>query len=141
MHTVDAQQRARIARAIWAYTTMDQKALAEQSGIKYSRLRAIMARENPDEATLDELLALAEIAGVPEAFALNGFAAVTDDRPGLAARVAALEELVRSAYVDRDLLHAEVEALNETIEARYAELAEQALPPDTRRSRAEDRPA
>jgi transcriptional regulator with XRE-family HTH domain len=102
-----ALERARIARAIWGYTLKDQETLATDSGVSYTRLRAILARSNPDEATLDELLALADASGVPPDFALNGFfTAATFET-----RVAALETAVRAAATDREILGRRLEAL------------------------------
>lgn len=71
-----AQEKTRVARAIWAYTLKKQDELASDAGMKFSRLRAILARTDPDEAHLEELLKLAKAAGLPEEFALHGFSAI-----------------------------------------------------------------
>lgn len=137
-----AQPRARIARAIWAYTLLDQKTLAANAGIKYSRLRAIMARETPDEATLDELLALARTADVPEGFALNGFAA----SDALDQRIATLDRDVSSARGERDALIRAVVQIARQLEDQFGISSDLALALDGKRgdvadpSPAEDRP-
>lgn len=70
---------------------MDQNELAKRAGIHRDRLKAIVARTKPKLATLDELIALATVVGVPERFALEGFAAFPDDE----GRIAKLEAQLR----------------------------------------------
>lgn len=86
-----AETRARIARAIWAYSLMSQEQLAEIAGLHPDRLKAIVGRTNPKLATLDELTALAGAIGIPERFALDGFDAIPHDGD----RIANLESQLR----------------------------------------------
>lgn len=53
---------------------MDQPEFAERAGLTHARVRAIFGNDaNKTPPTIDELLAMADAAGVPEAFALHGF--------------------------------------------------------------------
>lgn len=79
MPETDAQRTARRARAMWAYSLMDQKDLADKSGIHRDRFRAIIARANPKQASAQELQAIASAAGIPLSFAARGFE-LDDDR-------------------------------------------------------------
>lgn len=133
-----ASERARIARAIWAYTGLDQQKLAEAAHIKYSRMRAILAREKPDEATLDELLALARTAGIPDRFALEGFA--SRNGRDLEQRVASLEARVNSADEDREDLASRIDEIDAALEKRLATFAMQVLERRRSRRRQEDPP-
>jgi transcriptional regulator with XRE-family HTH domain len=67
-----AERRAR-ARAIWAYSGLTQPDLADASGVDYNRLRAILGQSKDTEVSTDELLKLAQAAGIPRAFVLDGW--------------------------------------------------------------------
>lgn len=83
----DDNERRRRARAIWAYSRQSQDQLADAAGIHYDRLRAILGSTGRPP-TIDELLALARVARVPDVFVLHGFADELEER------VARLEEIV-----------------------------------------------
>lgn len=69
-----AQATSRRVRAIWAYSLLSQDRLADDAGIHRARLRAILARTNPKQASPQELLALAHVVeDVPLSFAAVGF--------------------------------------------------------------------
>ena len=63
--------------------------LAARAGLKYDRFRAAMRDPRVPPPSLDELLAAAAAAGVPDRFATHGW------EPTLEQRVAELEELMR----------------------------------------------
>lgn len=106
---ISGAERARIVRAIWAYSNLDQKSLAKTAGMTYSRLRAIMERINPSEATLDELVALTEAVGIPQLFALEGFEPLNGYQQ-LAVDVADIRTKLR-ALEDRTVSRADVEMI------------------------------
>ena len=69
-----ARETARRARAIWGYSMLQQKELAERAGINHPRLRKLLAPTNPEEATPEEMRSLASaVAEVPASFASAGF--------------------------------------------------------------------
>lgn len=89
---LDPAERRRIAKAIWVYADRDQRSFAKDAGLTYPRFRAALADSKP-APTLEELIAMAEAAGVPRDFAIDGWAGWHDvDRvEALEQRVARLE--------------------------------------------------
>lgn len=85
---MDAQTASPRARAAWAFSGLDQRDLADRAGLHYDRLRAILAKTNSRDVTLDELQKIADATGVPRAFMENGW---TDDTTR---RLSALEDQV-----------------------------------------------
>lgn len=71
---MDAKDATPRARAVWAYSLKKQRKLAEDAGISYNRLRAILSETNTTSVELTELYKIAVAAGVPERFMDLGFA-------------------------------------------------------------------
>jgi hypothetical protein len=69
------EERRKIARAIWHYTGMTNDALEDALGWRRKRLKEMARDPNKSAPSLDELVAMAEYAGVPTAFAIDGWAA------------------------------------------------------------------
>lgn len=70
---MDAATATPRARAAWAFSGLDQEPLAEKAGLKYSRVRAILSRQDHSAVTLDELYKIADAADVPRPFMDDGF--------------------------------------------------------------------
>jgi transcriptional regulator with XRE-family HTH domain len=70
---MDAKDATPRARAVWAYSLKKQKEFAEDAGISYNRLRAILSETNTTSVELTELYKLATAAGVPTRFMDLGF--------------------------------------------------------------------
>ncbi len=61
------------ARAAWSFSGKSQQQLAQETGLTYGRIRALLATSNTTEVALDELHKIADACGVPRAFMENGF--------------------------------------------------------------------
>lgn len=72
---LDDDEKRRIARALWSYTGMKQPDLNAELGWSKDRLRSMLGKGPHSAPTTDELLAIAELAGVPSAIAIDGWAA------------------------------------------------------------------
>lgn len=98
----NARERRLRARAAWAYSGLEQEALATKAGIEYATLRGYLGKKGSGNPSTDQLLALADAAGIPDDFMLYGFT----ETEGLVARVAAIESelrALRGEAADRDL--------------------------------------
>jgi len=87
--TPESDRRRATLRAIWQWDGGEQRDFAARAGLKYDRFRAAMRDPRVPPPSLDELLAAAAAAGVPDRFATHGW------EPTLEQRVAELEELMR----------------------------------------------
>jgi hypothetical protein len=67
------EEKRRIARAIWSYAGRSQPAFAADAGLKYDRLRGLLNDQAKSPPTTDELLAMADAAGVPRALVIDGW--------------------------------------------------------------------
>lgn len=134
----DLGARVRAARG---YANLSQQGLADAIGVERRIVGYIEGNEPRHELTVPEARRIADACRIPARFLLNGWAAP----PELEERVAALDAEVRRAAADRELLAAQIEALDARLETRFAELASQALgqsspPPDAKdRSRPKGR--
>lgn len=106
-------ERRRVGKAIWAYAGGKQPDFAKSAGIEYHRLRAALNDPAKSPPTTDELVAMAQAAGVPETVALDGWAAA-DPHAHLHARIDALQ---------RDL-GSEVGGVRRTVAQLVARVAE-----------------
>lgn len=79
---VKDEERTPRARAAWAYSGIEQRDLAERTGIAYSRLRELLRSGGRLTPTLDELYAIARETGVPRPFMDDGWAAVRNQGAG-----------------------------------------------------------
>jgi hypothetical protein len=70
-------ERRRLARALWAYSLLDQKRFAEEVGIGYHRVRAVLSEKGRDAPTLDELVVMCDALRVPASFGLDGWGAIS----------------------------------------------------------------
>lgn len=105
------EDRKRIARAIWAWSRMDQAEFAERAGLTHARIRAILGQDpKKTPPTTDELLSMADAAGVPEAFVLHGFTALAGP-VGLEAQVRELLAAVEALTLDNARHHRALQAL------------------------------
>ncbi len=86
---LDADERRKIARVIWAYTGKTQPDLEAELGWSKDRLRSMISSAKHSPPSTDELLELAERAGVPAAVVIDGWQAadsvaqLQDDVSGL----------------------------------------------------------
>ncbi len=64
-------EKRRIARAMWSYTGRTQPELNAALGWKNERLRSMLGSGPHSAPTTDELLELAEVAGIPAAIAIE----------------------------------------------------------------------
>lgn len=86
MPLTDGEKR-RMAKAIWAYSGLDQREFAEAAGMSYDRLRAAMNDEAKSPPSTDELLAMAAAAGVPREVALDGWMGGSGDLADIRAQI------------------------------------------------------
>jgi hypothetical protein len=68
-----AEETAKRCRAAWAYAALGQSELAAQAGIHKDRFRRLIARSNPDRASIEELRAIASVTNVPADFMEHGW--------------------------------------------------------------------
>jgi hypothetical protein len=68
-----AEETAKRCRAAWAYAALGQSELAAQAGIHKDRFRRLIARSNPDRASIEELRAIANVTNVPADFMEHGW--------------------------------------------------------------------
>lgn len=116
------EELRKIARAIWGYTEMSQPALDVALGFRIGRMKEMcgVAKSAP---RLDELVALAEYAGVPTAFALDGWT---------------VADPVRQLQLELAELRAEISGLRKAHVGLTADVVRNAQ--DLRAHRAEDHP-
>jgi hypothetical protein len=68
-----ADESARRCRAAWAYAALDQSELAARAEIHKDRFRRLIARSNPDRASIEEMRAIASATNVPGDFMEHGW--------------------------------------------------------------------
>lgn len=83
---MDDGERKRLVRAIWAYSGLDQRDLAERSGVPYNTIRGLLDKAGRAPNT-DQALAIADACDVPAGAVLYG---LWRDDPELAERVETL---------------------------------------------------
>ena len=97
---------------MWAFSLLDQDDLANAASIHKDRVRAILGRTNPKQATLEELYALAKAVSAPRAFVDEGFAGLENRE--LERRVDRLAaDLARTSAQLRTLAEATITRLNQ----------------------------
>lgn len=74
MALTDEEKRG-IARAIWSYTGETQPAFEEALGLRKGRLKEMLRDPKKSAPSLDELVVMAEYAGIPTTIAIDGWAA------------------------------------------------------------------
>lgn len=74
MALTDEEKRG-IARAIWSYTGTTQGAFEQAVGLRKGRFKEITRDAKKSAPTLDELVKMAEHAGIPTTIAVDGWAA------------------------------------------------------------------
>lgn len=109
MSDLSAEETARRCRAAWAYAALDQSELAERAGIHKDRLRRLIARSNPDRASIEEMRAIASVTNVPGDFMEHGWDTTRWRSPdNLAGQ---LERLADAVHLLQQELDADVGAL------------------------------
>ncbi len=68
-------EKRRIARVIWTYSGQTQPAFEQDVGFKRDRLRSMLGKGPHSAPSIDELLVMADAAGVPRGIATDGWAA------------------------------------------------------------------
>lgn len=68
------EERRKVARAIWAYTGKTQPAFEKELGWEPRKINAMTRDPRKSAPSTDELLVMAEAAGVPTAFCVEGWA-------------------------------------------------------------------
>jgi hypothetical protein len=104
-----ADESARRCRAAWAYAALDQSDLAAQAGIHKDRFRRLIARSNPDRASIEEMRAIASVTGVPGDFMEHGWDVTQWRSPDTLA--GQLERLTDAVHLIQQELDADVGAL------------------------------
>lgn len=73
---LEDDEKRRIAKVIWTYSGKTQPEFEVEVGLKGQRLRSMISPTGGHSVpSLDELVMMAEAAGVPRDFALDGWAA------------------------------------------------------------------
>lgn len=104
-----ADESARRCRAAWAYAALDQSELATRAGIHKDRFRRLIARSNPDRASLEEMRAIANVTNVPLDFMEHGWDITLWRSPDTLA--SQLERLADAVHLLQKELDADVGAL------------------------------
>jgi hypothetical protein len=106
---LSAEETARRCRAAWAYAALDQSELAAQAGIHKDRFRRLIARSNPDRASIEEMRAIASVTDVPGDFMEHGWDITRWRSPDTLA--GQLERLTDAVHVLQQEMDADVGAL------------------------------
>lgn len=122
-----AEAAARI-RAVIAYTKIDHRDLAAQTGINIERIRRIASPTNPRGASIDELWAIADATGWPRNFMLYGLDRLEPDVPNTVAAgesalnrlVALIEQLTKVQQEQSDGITRLADAIRELDERIYS---------------------
>jgi len=100
---LSAEETARRCRAAWAYAALGQSELAARAGIHRDRFRRLIARSNPDRASIEEMRAIASATDVPGDFMEHGWDITRWRSPDtLTGQVAQLSDTVHSLQQELD---------------------------------------
>jgi hypothetical protein len=100
---LSAEETARRCRAAWAYTALGQSELAARAGIHKDRFRRLIARSNPDRASIEEMRAIASVTDIPGDFMEHGWDITRWRSPDmLASQLAQLSDTVRALEQELD---------------------------------------
>lgn len=121
--TPDDDEKRRIAKVIWTYTGKKQPVFEAELGYKKDRLRSMLGASTHSPPSLDELVEMAAAAGIPRAFALDGWAAA-DPMVQVEKRLSQLQADVedqRRTLAEQAVLLAELRARADAASSRDAD--------------------